>query len=40
MKLVYLSDLHLRPTAPINRKDDYVEEQFRKLDFVIDYAND
>lgn len=39
MKLVYLSDLHLRPTAPINRKDDYVEEQFRKLDFVIDYAN-
>lgn len=40
MKLVYLSDLHLRPTAPINRKDDYVEEQFKKLDFVIDYAND
>lgn len=40
MKLVYLSDLHLRPTAPINRKDDYVEEQFRKLDFVVDYAND
>lgn len=39
MKLVYLSDLHLRPTAPINRKDDYVEEQFRKVDFVIDYAN-
>lgn len=40
MKLIYLSDLHLRPTAPINRKDDYVEEQFRKLDFVINYAND
>ena len=40
MKLVYLSDLHLRPSAPINRKDDYVEEQFRKLDFVIDYANE
>ena len=40
MKLVYLSDLHLRPTAPINRKDDYVEEQFKKLDFVVDYANE
>lgn len=40
MKIAYLSDLHLRPTAPINRKDDYAEEQFRKLDFIIDYANE
>ena len=39
MKIVAISDLHLRPTPPINRKDDYVEAQFRKLDFVIDYAN-
>lgn len=39
MKLVYIADLHLRASAPINRKDDYVEEQFRKLDFIIDYVN-
>jgi len=39
MKLVYIADLHLRPTVPINRKDDYVEAQFKKLDFVIDYVN-
>lgn len=40
MKLVYISDLHLRPTAPINRKDDYVETQFSKLDFLIDKTNE
>lgn len=39
MKLIYIADLHLRPTAPINRKDNYVEAQFKKLDFVIDYTN-
>ena len=39
MKLVYIADLHLRASAPINRKDDYVEEQFRKLDFIINYVN-
>lgn len=39
MKLVYIADLHLRASTPINRKDDYVEEQFRKLDFIIDYTN-
>lgn len=39
MKLITISDIHIRPTAPINRKDDYVEAQFRKLRQVIDYAN-
>ena len=39
MKLVYIADLHLRASAPINRKDDYVEAQFRKLDFIVDYVN-
>lgn len=39
MKIIYIADLHLRPTAPINRKDNYVEAQFKKLDFVIDYVN-
>lgn len=37
---MYISDLHLRPTAPINRKDDYVETQFSKLDFLIDKTNE
>lgn len=39
MKLVIMSDIHIRPTAPINRKDDYVEAQFRKLRQMIDYSN-
>ena len=39
MKIVYIADLHLRPTAPINRKDDYVEAQFKKLEFLISTAN-
>ena len=40
MKLIYMSDLHLRPTAPISRKDDYVEAQFRKLRQMIDHSNE
>ena len=40
MKLLYISDLHLRPTSPLNRKDDYVETQWGKLRFIIDYANE
>jgi DNA repair exonuclease SbcCD nuclease subunit len=40
MKLIAISDIHVRATAPINRKDDYVEAQFRKLRQVIDYANE
>ena len=40
MKLIAISDIHTRATAPINRKDDYVEAQFRKLRQVIDYANE
>lgn len=39
MKIININDLHLRPTAPLNRKDDYVEAQFKKLDYVIDYVN-
>lgn len=39
MKIININDLHLRPTAPLNRKDDYVEAQFRKLDYIIDYVN-
>ena len=39
MKLVIMNDIHIRPTAPINRKDDYVEAQFRKLRQMIDYSN-
>lgn len=40
MKIVYIADLHFRATAPINRKDDYVEAQFRKLGFLVDCANE
>ena len=40
MKLIYMSDLHLRPTAPIGRKDNYVAAQFRKLRQMVDYSND
>lgn len=39
MKLVYISDLHLRPTSPISRKEGYVDQQFKKLDFLIEYTN-
>lgn len=35
MKVLLTADLHLRPTSPINRKDDYVEAQFRKLRFML-----
>jgi len=38
MKLILISDLHCRPKAPVNRKDDYVEAWFRKLEYIIDYA--
>lgn len=40
MKIISINDMHFRPTAPINRKDDYIEAQFRKLRQVIDYANE
>ena len=40
MKLLFLSDLHIRATAPINRKDNYVEAQFNKLEQLIAYANE
>ena len=40
MKFIMMNDWHFRATAPIGRKDDYVETQFRKLDQMIDYANE
>jgi len=38
MKIINLSDLHLLITNPVSRKDNLVEVQFKKLDFVINFA--
>lgn len=39
MKIISMSDIHIRATAPINRTDDYVGTLLRKLDYLIDRAN-
>lgn len=39
MKFLVCSDLHLRPTAPISRKDDYGAACLRKLKQLVDYSN-
>lgn len=38
MKLYCSADLHLRAVAPVNRIDDYVAEQQRKVEFIINHA--
>jgi len=38
MKFVCLSDIHLIEKNPGCRKDNLVEEQFKKLSFIFDYA--
>ena len=40
MKLVLLSDVHLSWDNPIARKDNLFETQFKKLNFVFDWATD
>lgn len=37
-KFILLSDLHLMRETPVARTDDIVATQFRKLEFVLDYA--
>jgi len=39
MKFLVCSDLHLRPTATISRKDDYGAACLRKLKQLVDYSN-
>lgn len=36
--IIALSDVHLRSTNPMARKDNLVKTQFKKLKFVFDYA--
>ena len=38
MNIIALSDVHLRSTNPIARKDNIVKTQFKKLEFIFDYA--
>ena len=39
-KIILAADLHLTAETPICRTDDYVETQFRKLNFLIETANE
>jgi len=39
LNIVALSDVHLRSSNPIARKDNIVKTQFKKLKFVFDYAD-
>ena len=36
MRFLITSDMHFRDTVPQARKDDYVEEMFRKLEWLLD----
>ena len=38
MNIISLSDVHLRSTNPIARKDNIIKTQFKKLKFIFDYA--
>lgn len=38
MKLCVGSDLHLRATTPVNRKDAFTNAQKRKVEYIINYA--
>ena len=38
INIIALSDVHLRSSNPIARKDDIVKTQFKKLKFIFDYA--
>lgn len=40
MKLVLLSDCHLSATNPIGRLDDILETSLRKMEFVLNYAEE
>ena len=39
MKILGISDLHIRDTIPAKRIDEYYSKQFEKLNFVINLAN-
>lgn len=39
-KIVYMSDIHLRPSIPLYRKENYTEQQFDKFNFMIETANE
>lgn len=38
MKIINLSDIHLKPSAPVCRTDNYRETGFNKLEYVLKYA--
>ena len=38
-KIILAADLHLTAETPVCRTDDYIEAQFEKLNFLIDWAN-
>lgn len=40
MKFAILGDVHLRKANPINRIDNYADEQLRKFQFASEYARD
>lgn len=37
-KVIFVGDVHLKPSSPISRKDDYSESMLSKLRAVADYA--
>ena len=39
-KYICCSDLHLRGTAPVFRRDNYVETMFKKFEFIVNYTNE
>lgn len=38
MRILFFTDTHIRGTNPQNRKDNFVETLFRKLEEVFDIA--
>lgn len=38
-RFVYFTDPHLRGNNPLSRKDDFVATAFKKIEWVVDYAN-
>lgn len=40
MKIISLSDWHIMASTPLNRTDDFIETQFRKINYLIDRANE
>ena len=39
MKIICAADLHIRGNKTAHRKDNYLEAQWKKLEFMVDYAN-